>query len=37
MKKVFLVLLAMIFMTGSCFAASGSEKTKPVHGGDKKW
>ena len=45
MKKVFLLLLAMLVMTGSCLAASGSEKTtsiqdgqtvKDVHGGDKK-
>ena len=27
MKKVFLLLLAMLVMTGSCLAASGSEKT----------
>ena len=45
MKKVFWLLLAMLVMTGSCLAASGSEKTtsiqyvqtvKDVHGGDKK-
>ena len=33
MKKVFLLLLAMLVMTGSCLAASGSEKTTSIQDG----